>query len=226
MIRKKKILICAAHPDDETIGCGGTIAKHVDSGDEVYSLCMTDGVSSRNKVSKKDINIRIKSMNKASKILGFKWIKNKGNFPDNQLDSVNFLKIVKKIEQAKKKIKPDIIYTHYVDDLNIDHRIVAEATFTAFRPMKKNFSKIFSFEIPSATDYRYYKKKSFSPNFINDISKFWNKKKLALLAYEQELHKYPNSRSLKGIETLSKYRGNQNGLKFAEAFILVKEILN
>ena len=76
------------------------------------------------------------------------------------------------------------------------------------------------------SSYLYYKKKSFSPNFINDISKFWNKKKLALLAYKQELHRYPNSRSLKGIEILSKYRGNQNGLKFAEAFILVKEILN
>ena len=185
---------------------------------------MTDGVSARNKVSSKDLKIRNKSKIKVEKILGFKWIKNKENLPDNRLDTVSFLKIVKIIEKAKKKIKPNIIYTHYVDDLNIDHRIVAEATLTAFRPMKKSFSKIYSFEIPSATDYRYYKKKKFAPNYINDITKFWKKKKNALLAYKQELHKYPNSRSLKGIEILSKYRGCQNGVKFAEAFILLKEI--
>ena len=220
----KKVLICCAHPDDETLGCGGTIAKHIRNGDKVFCISMTDGVSSRDSFNKKNIERRIYSKKKAEKILGFKWLKNTKLFPDNQLDTVKFLDVVKEIEIAKKKIKPKIIYTHYPEDLNIDHRIVAEATLTAFRPIAKNFEKILAFEIPSSTDYRYYKKNKFNPNFFNDISKFWLKKKEALLAYKQELNKSPNSRSLSGIKTLAKFRGTQNGLSMAEAFMVLKQI--
>jgi LmbE family N-acetylglucosaminyl deacetylase len=220
----KKILICVAHPDDETIGCGGTIAKHIKNGDKVFCISMTDGVSSRNNFKKLDIKKRKNSKKKAEKILGFKWIENKKNFPDNQLDTVKLIEIIKVIEKAKKKIKPKIVYTHFPDDLNIDHRLVAEATLTAFRPTKKNFDKILAFEIPSSTDYRYYKKKIFNPNYLNDISKFWKIKKKALLAYKQEMKKFPDSRSIKGIEALAKYRGVQNGLKYAEAFMILKQI--
>tara|TARA_Y100001958_G_C21034050_1_gene406005 strand:+ start:103 stop:780 length:678 start_codon:yes stop_codon:yes gene_type:complete len=220
----KRVLVCVAHPDDETIGCGGTIAKHLKNGDKVFCVSMTDGVSSRDNFKKKDILKRNYSLKKAEKILGFKWVKTKKIFPDNQLDTVKFLEIVKILETVKKRIKPSIIYTHFPEDLNVDHRVVAEATLTAFRPLKDNFEKIFAFEIPSSTDYRYYKKKTFNPNYFNDISKYWTKKKKALLAYKQELKKDPNSRSLKGIETLAKYRGMQNGLKFAEAFLILKEI--
>jgi LmbE family N-acetylglucosaminyl deacetylase len=129
-------------------------------------------------------------------------------------------------EKAKKKIMPHIIYTHNPHDLNIDHRIVAEATLTAFRPQAKEiWEKILAFEIPSSTDYAYFKKNIiFQPNFFLDIKKYWNKKKKALLAYKTEIKKFPNSRSLKGIEILSKFRGMQNGLSQAEAFYIIKEI--
>ncbi len=220
----KKILICVAHPDDETIGCGGTIAKHIKNGDKVFCISMTDGVSSRDNFKNLDIIKRKNSKKKAEKILGFKWVKNNKFFPDNQLDTVRLIEIIKTIEEAKNKIKPEIVYTHFPEDLNIDHRIVAEATLTAFRPTVKNFDKILAFEIPSSTDYRYYKKKSFSPNYFNDISNFWKVKKKGLLAYKQEMKKFPNSRSIKGIETLAKYRGIQNGLKYAEAFMILKQI--
>ncbi len=224
MRKKNKVLVCVAHSDDETFGCGGTIAKHVSKGDKVYCISFTDGVSSRKNTKLSDIKKREISKNKASKILGFKWVKTKTVFEDNKLSFNNLLDITKIIEISKKKIKPNIIYTHFADDLNIDHRVVAEATLTAFRPIKNNFEKIFSFEVPSATDYRYFKKKQFNPNFINDITKFWKIKKRAILAYKKELQKFPNSRSLHGIETLSKYRGSQNGLNYAEGFVLVKEI--
>ena len=98
------------------------------------------------------------------------------DFPDNQMDTVKLLTIVKEIEMIKK-IKPSIVYTHFPDDLNIDHRITAEATLTAFRPHTKNLEKILAFEIPSSTDYRYYKKKIFNPNYFVDIKKFWKIKK-------------------------------------------------
>jgi len=224
MKKKNIVLVCVAHPDDETFGCGGTIAKHIKDGDKVYCISFTDGVSSRKNIKSKDIKSRELSKKKSEKILGFKWLTNSLLFEDNKLNYTNLLNVIKIIEEAKKKVKPNIVYTHFVEDLNIDHRIVAEATLTAFRPIKNNFEKIFSFEVPSATDYRYYKKKQFTPNFINDISKFWKIKKKAILAYKAELQKFPNSRSLKGIETLAKYRGLQNGLNYAEAFILVKEI--
>lgn len=225
---KKRVLICVAHPDDETIGCGGAIAHHVKDKDKVYCIYMTDGVGARySKTKDKLIHQRKKNSQLAAKILGFKWLSDYcGNFPDNGMDKVKLLDVVKKIEKAKKKIIPHIIYTHNPHDLNVDHKIVAEATLIAFRPQAKEvWKKILAFEIPSSTDFAYFKKnKIFQPNYFLDIKKYWNKKKKALQAYKTEIKKFPNSRSLKGIEILSKFRGLQNGLSQAEAFQILKDI--
>ena len=162
----------------------------------------------------------------ASKILGFKWIDIKKNFPDNKMDQIPLLEIVKVIEEVKKKIKPTIIYTHNPADLNIDHKIVTDAVMTAFRPQAGEiWKKIIAYEIPSSTDYSYYREdKSFIPNYILNIEKFWNKKRKAIKSYGSEIKKYPNSRSIKGIYNLAKTRGVQNGVKLAEAFRILKEI--
>ena len=225
---KKRVLICAAHPDDETIGCGGAIAHHVKDKDKVYCIYMTDGVGARHSKTKdKLINQRKKNSLLAAKILGFKWLLDCcGNFPDNGMDKVRLLDVVKMIEKTKKKIRPHIVYTHSPNDLNVDHRIVAQATLTAFRPQAKEiWEKILAFEIPSSTDFAYFKKnKTFQPNYFLDIKKYWNKKKKALQAYKIEMKKFPNSRSLKGIEILSKFRGMQNGLQQAEAYEILKSI--
>jgi LmbE family N-acetylglucosaminyl deacetylase len=225
---KKRILICVAHTDDETIGCGGAIAHHVKNKDKVYCIFMTDGVGARHSKTKDNlIYLRKKNSLLASKILGFKWLWDYcGNFPDNGMDKVKLLEVVKKIEKAKKKIKPHIIYTHNPYDLNVDHRIVAEATLTAFRPQAKEiWEKILAFEIPSSTDYAYFRNsKNFHPNYFLNIQRYWKKKKQALFAYKGEIKKFPNSRSVKGIEILSKFRGLQNGLSQAEAFQSLKEI--
>ena len=225
---KKRVLICVAHPDDETIGCGGSIAHHAKDKDKVYCIYMTDGVGARYSKTKDNlISDRKKNSLLASKILGFKWLFDCcGNFPDNEMDKVKLLDVIKIIEKAKKKINPHIIYTHNPNDLNVDHRVVAEATLTAFRPQAKElWEKILAFEIPSSTDFAYFKKsKNFQPNHFLDIKKYWKKKKEALQAYKTEIKKFPNSRSLKGIEILSKFRGMQNGLEQAEAFLVLKEI--
>jgi LmbE family N-acetylglucosaminyl deacetylase len=225
---KKRVLICVAHSDDETIGCGGAIAHHVRERDKVYCVYMTDGVSARHSKTKDNlIYQRKKNSLLASKILGFRWLWDYcGNFPDNGMDKVKLLDVVKMIEKTKKKIRPHIIYTHSPNDLNVDHRIVAEATLTAFRPQAKEiWEKILAFEIPSSTDFAYFKKnKTFQPNYFLDIKKYWNKKKNALQAYKTEMKKFPNSRSLKGIEILSKFRGMQNGLQQAEAYEILKSI--
>ena len=224
---KKRVLICVAHPDDETIGCGGAIAHHVKDKDKVYCLYMTNGVGARHSKTKDKLIYQKKNSLLASKILGFEWLLDCcGDFSDNAMDKVKLLDVVRIIEKAKKKIMPHIIYTHNPHDLNVDHRTVAEATLTAFRPQTKEvWKKILAFEVPSSTDFAYFKKnKTFQPNYFLDIEKFWKKKKKALQAYTTEIKKFPNSRSLKGIEILSKFRGMQNGLPQAEAFQILKEL--
>jgi len=225
----KKVLVSIAHPDDETIGCGGTISNHIAKGDKVFCISMTNGVGARFTSGKnlKLIEERKKAAQNASKKLGFKWLKDCcGNFPDNGLDTVKLLEIIKLIEKAKKKVNPNIVYTHNYTDLNIDHKIVCEATLTAFRPQpKENWEKIFAIEIPSATDYGNYKtQENFNPNYFVNIKSKWKKKLSALKCYKKEMRNYPHSRSYKGLELLAKLRGTQVGLNMVEAFKLIKSI--
>ena len=225
----KKVLISVAHSDDETIGCGGTIAKHVSKGDKVFCISMTDGVSSRfdQKIDLRAIKKRKEASIKASKKLGFTWIEDCcGNFPDNSLDDIKLLDIIKLIEKAKKIINPHVVYTHDFNDLNIDHKIVSDATMTAFRPhFNSKCEKILAMEIPSATDYGNYKNlNNFFPNYFVDITKTWKKKLEALKIYKNEMQNYPNARSFYGVEIYSKFRGLQVGLYKAEAFKILRQI--
>lgn len=220
-----KILILVAHTDDETIGCGGTIFKHFNNRDKIFAASFTDGVSSRNRVNQEKIRRKKQSI-KVSKILGFNWI-NQYSLPDNSLDQIPILKIIKKIEKIKKKINPDIVYTHSKYDLNIDHRTIFQSTLTAFRPQPKDNSvEIRCMEIPSATDYGdQMNLDSFKPNLFVDIKKFWKKKQDCLEVYKDELRKYPHSRSIKAIKNLSMSRGSQVGIEMAESFEVIRKIL-
>tara|TARA_Y100000590_G_scaffold434999_1_gene553908 strand:- start:658 stop:1344 length:687 start_codon:yes stop_codon:yes gene_type:complete len=216
--KKNKILIVAAHPDDEILGCGGTILKFRKNS-EINVIFMTDGTSARG------INIKEKKKRRSNCEKLFKYLKiNKPlffNFPDNQMDKVPLLKIIKKIELLIKKIKPDTIFTHYSECLNIDHRITCQAVLTACRPLKKNpVKKILSFEILSSTEWSKNKNKSFEPNYFIDISKEFKNKINALKFYKKELRKYPHSRSIKGVETLARFRGISCGVNYAEGFYL------
>jgi len=224
---KKKVLVIVAHPDDEVIGCGGYLAKLKSEGCKIYAVHFTDGETARKSSGLNDINYRKSCALRASKIIGYQWIhKYCGIFLDQRLDALPLLELVQKIEDIKKQIKPDIVITHSNKDLNLDHRIIFEAALTAFRPkFSENCKMILSFEIPSATDYGVsLSRENFIPNLSIDISKFWNKKKKALLAYKKELQKYPNSLSLRGIEILNRLRGVQSGLQIAEGFEIIRKI--
>ena len=142
------------------------------------------------------------------------------------MDSIPLIEVVKFIEKAKENIKPKIIYTHSSSDLNIDHRIVSQATLTAFRPQPdEEWEEIRTFEVPSATDFAHKSiTNSFSPNLYIDIKEKWKKKLCALKAYSSEMRKFPHSRSLEGVENLARYRGNQVGLEYAEAFEVIRKI--
>ena len=224
---KKKVLVVAAHSDDDALGCGGTLIKLAHKGHEIHTIYFTDGVSSRKKGkdSKKKILKRKKHSLEASKILGIKTLKN-FSYPDNQLDTVPLLKITRNIENAINKIKPDILFTHYENDLNVDHQVIFKAVLTATRPKPRlKLNKIFLFETLSSTEWKYsIKKQQFNPNYFVDISKTINKKIKAFSCYKDEVCDWPHPRSLKGIKNLAMIRGQSVGKKFCEAFYLLREI--
>jgi len=148
--------------------------------------------------------------------------KGRGTFFDNKFDMIPLLDIVKKVEEYIERIKPDIIYTHYEYDLNIDHRITYQAVITACRPCNIYCPKeIYSFEVLSSTEWQ---PNTFNPNVFVNIENEIKDKIKALRKYKSEMRKFPHSRSIEGVRTLAKYRGMQSGLKFAEAFILMRKI--
>jgi len=223
--KKKKILIVAAHPDDEILGCGGIISKYK-SKTEIQVIFLTNGISARDEKNK-SIEVRKKECLKL-----FKFLKLRKpiflDFPDNKLDSVPLLMIVKKIENLVKKFKPSLIFTHYEHCLNVDHKTAYNATITACRPLKSlSFIKqIISYEVPSSTEWAVSTKNIFKPNMYIDISNEFKNKINYLKFYQSEIKVYPHSRSIKGIKTVASYRGIASGFNYAEAFLLVRQRIN
>ncbi|MDO8264858.1 MAG: PIG-L deacetylase family protein [Candidatus Parcubacteria bacterium] len=228
---KNKILIIAAHPDDEVLGCGGTIAKYAKAGDKVYCLILNKGKEARSGKKKfsirKEQSILQEEAERSAKILGIAEMFFE-NFPDQKYDAVPLLNIIKAIEKIKEEIKPNIIFTHYAEDLNLDHRITFQAVLTACRPLKQETVKrIYSFEIPSSSEWGIPKRKNyFVPNVFEDILDTFPVKVKALESYKSELREYPHPRSAKGIEIVARRWGLVAGKKFVEAFELVREIKN
>ena len=223
----KKILVVVAHPDDEVLGCGGTIARLASEGNYVYTMILGEGVTSRD--SKRDRTKREneiaelrKQAENANKILGVKKVYTYG-FQDNRFDTVSLLDIIKTIEKIKENIKPDIVFTHYYGDLNIDHQITFKAVMTAFRPIKgESVKEIYSFEIPSSTEWNVLSSTYFTPDYFVNINKSLEIKINALKEYKTELRDFPHPRSLKAIELNAKHWGVKMGFEAAEAFKTIR----
>ena len=217
----KKIAAIFAHPDDEILGCGGTLAKHKLKKDKVDVCFLSSGLTARKKNSI-NLNEHNTQARNANKILNVDSI-NFFDFPDNSLDSVLFLKIVKKIEDFIFKKKPNIIYTHHVGDLNIDHEIVHKAVLTATRPIgNSQVKEIYACEVNSSTEWAYNSKNFFSPTYFINIDETIDIKINALNEYKSELRIFPHPRSLEGVRYLAKYRGMQSGFQNAEAFMEIR----
>jgi len=218
------ILVVVAHADDEALGCGGTIAKHAINGDNITLLVMTDGVSSRQlpiETNEKDKRLRQSALEQSCQFLGIKKFV-QCDFPDNRMDEVTLLDIVQTIEKKCSSFAPQVIYTHSLNDLNIDHRITAQAVLTAFRPLPNSSVKtILSFEVLSSTQWQ-FSSTSFSPNWFVDISDSYSAKMQALQCYQGEMRAYPHPRSTQGVEALAKLRGSTIGVDLAEAFQLLR----
>jgi len=216
----KTVLICAAHPDDEVLGCGGVIARHVAEGAKVYILCFTDGEAARLGGDTR-IAARHQMAMMAADILGaqapFFF-----TFEDQRLDTKPLLILIRGIEQYASNIQPNIVYTHHAGDLNSDHRIVTQAVMTAFRPLPgSSIEAIYGYEVLSSTEWSI--DNAFVPQRFVSID--LGTKKSALSEYAYEMRDFPHARSMSTVISLAKFRGSSAGLWAAEAFTVLREVV-
>ena len=218
-------MVIAAHPDDEILGAGGTILKHVAERDFLYILILGDGESARD--NQGNIQKRVKQAQLVAKKIGAKGLVLE-KLPDNKFDSLPLLMITKTVEHTVFEIKPNIIYTHFASDLNIDHRLTFQAVLTACRPQPGFFvKKILSFEVLSSTEWRRKSPQTiFSPTEYVNVSQYIEKKIKLMKIYRDELRSFPHPRSAEGIKTLAHYRGMEVGLDYAEAFQIVRSLIS
>jgi len=224
-----KILICAAHPDDEVLGCGGTIARLAREGHDVYIALLGEGVTSRfGKRDDADTNL-LKALHAASseaaRILGAKDVF-MYKLPDNRFDTVPLLDIIKIIEELIERLQPEVVYTQHGGDLNVDHATVFRATLTATRPLENSGVKeLYAFEVPSATEWAFQQfAPVFQPNVFVDISETLETKISAMKCYENEMRPFPHPRSAEALRAIAQRAGSVSGLRAAESFQLIRKI--
>jgi len=221
MMKNKSVLVIVAHPDDEVLGCGGTIAYFSSLEYSVNLLVMSDGVSSRTNSNNEAKELRKKALNKSGEILGIDEIFLE-DFPDNTMDSVPLISIINKIESVVNSVKPSVVFTHHSGDMNIDHQLTHKAVMTACRPTPElSVKEIYTFEVISSTDWGFDDNK-FTPNFFVDISSYLDLKMKALEVYGIEMRDSPHSRSKDHCRSLAIHRGHSVGLNAAEAFMAIR----
>ena len=223
---QRTVAVIAAHPDDEILGCGGTIANHIDRGDEVHVLIMAEGLTSRD--AQRDVkahgeqlvNLR-QSAHAAAAIVGSTSV-SLLDFPDNRMDGIELLDVVKKVEDFVQQYAPSVIYTHHAGDLNVDHQRVHQAVLTACRPQPKaSVDTILFFEVPSSTEWNVSAgATAFVPNWYVDIENSLERKQRALQCYAAEMRPWPHARSVDAVTHLARWRGASVGVEAAEAFML------
>lgn len=224
------IVVVAAHPDDEVLGCGGTLARMAAEGREVHVLLMADGESSRagqpGQSGAKSLAARNAAARSAGKILNCSSLELVG-LPDNRLDGIELLDLVKRVEEFVMRHRPSLVITHHSGDVNIDHRIVHDAVISACRPQPGHpVKELLFFEVPSSTEWRPPGSCStFNPNYFVDISGTLATKLAALEAYTEELRPFPHPRSIKAVSALAQWRGATVGVEAAEAFILGRKLV-
>jgi LmbE family N-acetylglucosaminyl deacetylase len=226
-----RVLVIAAHPDDEILGCGGTLAKAIEFGAKVRVVFLGEGVSARfpfGQYESEEFSLQSKKRTaeakSALKILGINDI-HFGTRLCVQFDTLPHITIVKEIEQHLKEFKPTKLFTHNLSEVNIDHRLTYEAVEAACRPINSEYipSEIYTFEVVCSGSFKF--KSSFFPNVFVDISKTWDVKVKAWECYKVESRPFPFPRSIKGLETLAQYRGLSSGMEKVEAFNLARMLV-
>jgi LmbE family N-acetylglucosaminyl deacetylase len=223
------VLVVAAHPDDEILGCGGTMARLTREGSDVRIAILAEGMSSRyptrDGVDKVQLEHLHEDARKAADALGVKDVV-LCKLPDNRLDTVPLLEIVKRVEDLVGRFAPQVIYTHHPGDLNVDHGVVHRAVLTATRPTKGHcVREIYAFEVPSSTEWAFQQLEPvFRPNVFVDIVDTLNAKIAALSCYDTEEREFPHPRSAKALQAIAARWGSVVGLQAAEAFELIRSV--
>lgn len=213
----KKILVIAPHPDDEVLGCGGTIKKNTKMGDEVYLCVVTSAYEPE--WSNFFLKNRKKEIAQSNAILGIKKTYLL-NMPTVRLDSISQKQLNDEISKIILEVSPEIVYIPFGGDLNKDHRLVNEASLVAVRPIQNNSIKtVLMYEVLSETEWGI---KTFAPNYYEDISSTFKVKIKSMTSYKSELRKFPHPRSLEGITMLAKKRGSEIGVNYAESFEVIR----
>lgn len=215
------VLVVAAHPDDELLGPGGTVASHAARGDRVRLAVMCEGVSNRY-TPEWDSEVR-KQAKEAARILGVTELV-LGNLPDQRLETLPLLDLAKEVESLIAEWQPELIYTHFAGDINRDHKILTEAVLVAARPYAApSVKEILMFETPSSTEWGSpMLAASFQPNVYVDVSAFVEQKMKAFSCYSAEIREYPHPRSLEALADRARYWGSVINRRAAEAFLLVR----
>lgn len=215
------VLVVAAHPDDEILGVGGTLAKHDARGDDVHALVLSEGASSRYEGGAEQM-LR-SSAERSAKKVGFRSIRLLA-MPDQRLDAMPLIEVTQTVEQSVNDLKPEVVYTHSPVDVNTDHGIVSRATWTACRPYSTPWLKrILVFETPSSTEWAWPLPSSgFQPNWYVDITETLDRKLDAMAQYESELRDYPHPRSLRALTERARSWGSHIGVEAAEPFVLLR----
>jgi LmbE family N-acetylglucosaminyl deacetylase len=222
--------VIAAHPDDEVLGCGGTIARLAQSGAQVDVLILAEGITSRDAghrpgSSSAELEALRKAAHAANARLGVRSLRF-GGLPDNRMDSIDLLDVVKLVEQFIGSEPVARVLTHHSCDLNVDHRITHQAVVTACRPLPGSVVRsLLFFEVPSSTEWQPPgAAMPFLPAWFEDIEVTWNDKLAALGHYAAEMRPWPHARSLAALEALARWRGATVGLQAAEAFMVGRHI--
>jgi LmbE family N-acetylglucosaminyl deacetylase len=219
-----KVMVIAAHPDDELLGVGATLARHVELGHEVHAVVVSEGASSRYEEGAQ--NTLQEAGTKAAKLLGFASIQFLG-FPDQRLDTVPLIELTQRIEKTLDAVQPRVLYTHHWGDLNRDHRVVCEAVSVAARPIGAHFPReVYCFETPSSTEWSLPDPASaFIPNHFVDVTATLDKKLAAMAFYETEVRPPPHPRSLEALRARAHYWGQIVTRPYAEAFVLMRSVV-
>jgi len=221
------ILVVAAHPDDEVLGCGGTAARLVKEGGEVHFAVLGEGITSRHAQRSDADAAQLADLHKqaqaAANQLGVRSLTLR-SLPDNRLDTVPLLEVVKVVEELVDRIKPEVIYTHHPGDLNVDHGVIHRAVLTATRPTPgQPVREIYAFEVPSSTDWAFGSLQPvFRPNVFIDVAETLEAKVAAMACYKTESREFPHPRSAEALRAVARRWGSVVGCQAAEAFQLVR----
>jgi LmbE family N-acetylglucosaminyl deacetylase len=223
------VLVVVAHPDDEVLGCGGTMARLAHEGHEVRVAILAEGMTSRSRkreqADPKEVrHLHSRAQQAADKLHAKEAVVAK--LPDNRLDTVPLLEVVKLVEDLIEKFKPEVIYTHHPGDLNVDHGVVHRAVLTATRPIPgQKVREIFAMEVPSSTEWAFHRlEPTFRPNVFVDISETLETKISALACYDTEAREFPHPRSPEALRAIAARWGTVAGFQAAEAFELIRSL--